>query len=142
MTARTSLTLSFRRKTKLNKRTRRHLRACRDRAIMYADTRFFEREHHSLIRILFAHACTAQVLYGEFQNITQETQQTRSSTFRKAHRFCHIADDVQRETREQAPSKHARRCQVARDVERHRPQEDGRRYGKFSSITSFFFAVP
>ena len=86
-------------------------------------------------------ARTAQVFYGEFQNLTQETQQTRSSTFRKAHRLCHIADDVQRETSEQAHSKHAGRCQVARGVEGDRPQEDGRRYGKFNSITSLFLAV-
>lgn len=84
-------------------------------------------------------ARTAQVLYSEFQNLTQETQQTRSSTFRKAYRFCHIADDVQRETSEQAHSKYAGRCQVARVVEGHRPQEDGRRCGKFNSITSLFF---
>jgi len=97
---------------------------------------FFEREPHLLLDTR-----TAQVLYGEFQNLAQETQQTRSSTFRKAYRLCHIANDVQRETSEQAHSKHARRCQVARDVKRHRPQEDGRRYGKFNFHHLFFFAV-
>lgn len=56
MRAKTSLTLSFRRKKKHNKRTRRHLRARRDRAIMYAIFFLFEREHHSLIHIRSAHA--------------------------------------------------------------------------------------
>ena len=92
-----------------------------------------------LIPHVLFRAHTAQVLYGEFQNLAQETQQTRSSTLRKAYRFCHIANDVQRETSEQAHSKHARRGQVARVVKGHRPQEDGRRYDKFNSITPLFF---
>ena len=109
---------------------------------MYANTRFFfEREYHFTHTPRIIRARTAQVLYGEFQNLTQETQQTRSSTLRKAYRFCHIANDVQRETSEQAHSKHARRGQVARVVKRHRPQEDGRRYGKFNSITPPFFSA-
>ena len=142
MTAKTSLTLSFRRKKKLNKRSRRHLRACRNRAIMYANTCFFfEREYHFTHTPRIIRARTAQVLYGKFQNLTQETQQTRSSTFREAYRFCHIANDVQRETSEQAHSKHARRGQVARVVKGYRPQEDGRRYDKFNSITPFFSVV-
>ena len=78
---------------------------------------------------------TAQILYGKFQNLTQEAQQTRSSNFGKAYRLCHFADDVQRETSEQAHPKHARRCQVARNIKRHRQQEDGHRYGGIYSIT-------
>jgi hypothetical protein len=105
---------------------------------MYADTRpQIERTHthtHSTLH-------TAQVLYGKFQNITQETQQDRSSGFRKAHRFSHLANDIQRETSEQADSKYACRRQGARDVKGHRPQEDDRWYDE-SSIISFFPAYP
>ena len=56
MKTKTSLTLSFRRKKKLNKRTRRRLRACQDRAIVYANTPFFLNANTTLlIHILFAH---------------------------------------------------------------------------------------
>lgn len=134
--AKASLIPSLLRKKNPNKRTlRRRRQAWRDGAIMYADTRpQLERTHthtHSTLR-------TAQVLYGKFQNLAQEAQQTRSSSFRKAHRFSHLANDIQRETGEQAHSKYACRRQGARDVKRHRPQEDDRWYDESHSIISFF----
>src|SRR6267142_228761 len=133
-TAKASLIPPLRRKKKPNKRTlRRRRQAWRDGVIMYADTRRrLERTHthaHSTL-------CTAQVLYGKFQNLTQETQQNRSSSFWKAHRFSHLANDIQRETSGQAHSKYACRRQGARDIKRHRPQEDDRWYDESHSIIS------